>query len=452
MNATGIAAAATPTELDTRPEDQLGIWMTSAIVVGSMIGAGIFLLPVALAPLGINAIAGWVISSVGALCIAFSLAQLTRAGGAGIQAHIERAFGPTVAYLVAWSFWTSNWAGNAGLAIAFAAALSWISPGFGGPWFVVGAAIAAVVALTLVNASGVRSAGGLALLTVAIKLFPLAAVMAIMVSRGLSGAFQPLPPVPLNIPNVASAAALTLFAMTGFENATTPVDKVRNPSRTLPLAIMGGTAFVALLYLLSSSSIQLLLPAHVIAGSGAPYADAISAQWGRVPATFAAVAIAISAFGCLNCLILATGELGFSMALRGDLPAVMAKTRGANTPVVAQFVGAALTILLILANSSRATAGLFTFVILLSTAGVLVLYGVGALAAWKQSRAPGQRAATVVALIFVAFAVYGIGFEAGAWSLVLLAIGYALRRVMRRLNSTASTSPMAENQRAALRE
>jgi len=442
MNATDISAAS-PIAVEPRPEDQLGIWMTSAIVVGSMIGAGIFLLPVALAPLGVNAIAGWLISSAGALCIAFSLAQLTRAGGAGIQAHIEKAFGPTVAYLVAWSFWTSNWAGNAGLAIAFAAALSWISPGFGGPWFVVAAAIGAVVALTLVNASGVRSAGGLALVTVAIKLFPLLAVMAIMVIHGVGGSFQPLPPVPLNVPNVASAAALTLFAMTGFENATTPVDKVRNPSRTLPLAIMGGTTFVALLYLLSSSSIQLLLPANVIAGSGAPYADAISAQWGRVPATFAAVAIAISAFGCLNCLILATGELGFSMALRGDLPRAMARTRGANTPVVAQLVGAALTVFLILANSSRATAGLFTFVILLSTAGVLVLYGVGALAAWKQSRALGQRAATLVALLFVAFAFYGVGAEAAGWSLVLLAIGYALRLVMRRASSSAPSQAPA---------
>jgi APA family basic amino acid/polyamine antiporter len=263
-----------------------------------------------------------------------------------------------------------------------------------------------------------------------------------MVIHGVGGAFQPFPPVPLTVPNVASAAALTLFAMTGFENATTPVDKVRNPSRTLPLAIMGGTTFVALLYLLSSSSIQLLLPASVIAGSGAPYADAIALQWGRVPATFAAVAIAISAFGCLNCLILSTGELGFSMARRGDLPRVLARTRGANTPVVAQLVGSALTILLILANSSRATAGLFTFVILLSTAGVLVLYGVGALAAWKQSRAPGQRAATIVALIFVAFAFYGVGAEAAGWSLVLLAIGYGLRLVMR--SRGGSTPPAAE--------
>ena len=115
-------------------------------------------------------------------------------------------------------------------------------------------------------------------------------------------------------------------------------------------------------------------------------------SWGRGTATVAAVAIAISAFGALNCLILATGELGFSMAQRGDLPRALAGTRGANTPVTAQLVGSVLTILLILANSSRATAGLFTFIILLSTAAA-VLYGVGALAAWKQSRAswPARR-------------------------------------------------------------
>jgi APA family basic amino acid/polyamine antiporter len=88
---------------------QLGIWMTGAIVVGSMIGSGIFLLPVALAPLGINAIVGWVISGLGALAIAYSLARLAH-GGSGIQAYVEEAFGPTIGYLVTFSFWCSNWA------------------------------------------------------------------------------------------------------------------------------------------------------------------------------------------------------------------------------------------------------------------------------------------------------------------------------------------------------
>lgn len=435
-----------------REEPQLiGLWMTSALVVGSMIGAGIFLLPVSLAPLGVNAIAGWVVSSLGALCIAFGLAQLTRAGGAGIQSHIEDAFGPTVAYVVAWSFWCSNWAGNAGLAIAVASALSWIGPGFGGPWFVIEIAITSVVVLTLVNMRGVRAAGRMSVLTVAIKLVPLLAVVVIAAQRTGTGTFQPLSSVPLTVPGIAAAAALTLFALTGFENATTPVNKVRNPSRTLPLAIIGGTLSVALLYLLASSSIQLLLPIGAITASGAPFADAIASQWGRGAAVAAAVAIAISAFGCLNGLILATGELGYSMALRKDLPAAMARTHGANTPVIAQLVSSALTIVLILANSSRATASLFTFLILLSTAATLVLYAVGALAAWKRSPGAGQRAAIIVALLFILFAFYGIGLEANGWELVLIAIGLVVRMAMRRLNSRA-TSPAAAAAPAAPRE
>src|SRR5581483_7532487 len=91
---------------------QLGLWMTSALVVGSIIGSGIFLLPVSLAPLGINAVVGWVVSGAGALAIAYSLARIC-SEGAGIQTYIEQAFGPTVGYLVTFSFWCSNWSANA---------------------------------------------------------------------------------------------------------------------------------------------------------------------------------------------------------------------------------------------------------------------------------------------------------------------------------------------------
>src|SRR5260221_7051794 len=114
-------------------DHKLGIWMTGALVVGSMIGSGIFMLPVSLAPLGANAIIGWIVSIAGALTIAFALASLGRSGAGGIHAYIERAFGPTAAFLVTWAFWWSNIAAQAGLAIATASALSRVLPVFGGP-------------------------------------------------------------------------------------------------------------------------------------------------------------------------------------------------------------------------------------------------------------------------------------------------------------------------------
>jgi len=415
-------------------DGRMGLWMTSALVVGTMIGAGIFMLPVSLAPLGRNAVGGWAVSSAGALAIAFALARLSRLGGEGIQANIEAQLGPIPAFLTAWAFWVSNWVAQAATAIAGASALSWVDPAFSGPGFVIPVALAAVVVLTGVNAAGARASGGMSLLTVGVKLLPLMGVIVALALRsGAARPLEPLAPEPFTLPNLGSAVALTFFALTGFENATTPVDKVRDPARTLPLAILGGTLFVAFLYLVSSTGVQLLLPARLAAASPAPYADVIAAAWGGPLATAAALCVAVAAFGCLNGLILATGELGYAMGLRRDLPAFMAWTRGAGTPVGAQLAGAALSILLILANSSRATNSLFAFIILLSTAAVLVVYTAGAVAAWRLDTSLGARAVVVVALLFILFAVYGSGMEADLWCLALLAAGLALRAAMRGL-------------------
>lgn len=417
-------------------DGKMGIWMTSSLVVGTIIGAAIFMMPVALAPLGRNALIGWAVSGIGVLCIVFALAQVSRLGGEGIQANIEQMFGPTIGFLVAWGLWISNWVANASIAIAAASTLSFIGPAFGGPDTIVPVAIASVIALTAINALGVRAAGGVSVATVAIKILPLLAVIWVFLQRGASGvAYEQLPPTPISFTNVAAATALTFFAFTGFENATTPVGKVRDPSRTIPRALLAGTLFVVLLYLAAATSIQLVLPEQAIVASSAPFADALVSKWGHGIASFAAVAIVVSAIGCLNCLILGTGELGYSMALRGDLPAIMTRTRGANTPVVSQLVGSALTILLLLANDSRATADLYKFIILLSTAAIIPIYLFGALAAWKLSPTVRTRSIVIVALLFVAFATYGIGLEADLWGLVLLAAGLAIRTAVRRFSS-----------------
>lgn len=418
----------------------MGPWLTTGLVVGTMIGSGVFMLPVSLAPLGPNALVGWVLSIAGALSIAFALAQLSRAGGGGgIQSYIEQAFSPLIAFLTTWAFWFSNWTAVAAVAIAFGAATSRISPMFGGDTVVI-LAVGSIMILTLVNAMGVRVSGGLNLATIAIKLIPLVGVALLLVLRGISGEpFEPLAPAPLTIASIATATTLTLFAMLGFENATVLVGKVRDPERTLPRALLGGTIMVGLLYLLSSSGVTFLLPATAVEASPAPYADVFAAYGGEGLVLLAAFAIAISAFGALNCLILATGELGFAMAERRQLPAFLAKTRGANTPVAAQAAGSALAILLVLANSSRTTAGLFTFIILLSTSGILVVYLAGTLAAARKSPGGGARLILGLALLFIAFAFYGSGYEANLWCVVLLAFGVAVFAVMRAINSRGAS-------------
>ena len=419
---------------------KMGLWMTSALVVGSMIGSGIYLLPASLAPLGRNAVVGWAVSLLGALTIAFALASLSRIGEGGIRSYIERAFGPTIAFLVTWALWWSNIGAQAALAIATASAASRLLPAFGGTAGIVTVGVGSVVVLTTVNLRGVRTSGGLSLITVAIKLLPLVAVVAVLAMRKTSGVpFEAFSASPVTLPNIATATALTLFALTGFENAVAPVDKVRNPARTIPVAILGGAVFVGLIYLASSSAVMLLLPPDRIAASPAPYADALVLRWGEQAALLAALGIAISAFGSLNSLIFGTGELAYAMGLRGDLPTAIARTGRDNIPYVAHLIGGGMTIVLILANSTKATASLFAFVLLLSTAAVLVVYLLGALAAWKENHSPASRAVYAIALLFITFAFYGAGVEADLWCLVLLAIGVCVRVLMRAFNSRAGS-------------
>lgn len=425
----------------------MGIWLTTALVVGTMIGSGIFMLPVSLAPLGFNAAIGWSISIVGALSIAFALARLARvSGGGGIQSYIEQAFGPLTGFITTWAFWFSNWTAVAAVAIAFGAAASRIHPLFGETTVIV-LALASIAVLTVVNALGVRISGSLNLATIAIKILPLLGVVVLLLVRLLSGSpFEPLAQSPATVGNIATATTLTLFAMLGFENATTPVGKIRNPERTLPRALIGGTIAVGLLYLAASSGVTLLLPSAEVAASPAPYADVFATFGGEAMVVAAAFAIAVSAFGTLLCLILATGELGFAMAIRGQLPRLLARTTRLQTPVFSQVFGSALAMILVLANANKSTAGLFTFVILLSTSGILIVYLAGALAALRKDRAFSTRPIVAVALLFIIFAFYGSGFEANAWCLVLMAIGVLNYAIMRRFGSSDPSPTQAERE------
>jgi basic amino acid/polyamine antiporter, APA family len=419
---------------------QLGFWMSWSVIVGTMIGSGIFMLPASLAPFGPNAIAGWIVSGLGAVALAYSIGRLARAGdGGGIQSYIEQAFGPFVAFLATFAFWISSWAALAAVSVAGAAAIGRLVPDLSGAAAVALVAVAILLVFQATNALGARSTGRLAILAALLKILPLAAVLIVFFQVELGGgAPAALAPMPLTLDNIAAASAITLFAMLGFENAAAPVDKVKDPRRTIPRALVSGTAFVALLYLLVSTAILLLLPTEVVSNSTSPFADAIGRGWGEAGVVLAAVAIAISAAGYVNANVLVCGELGYSMALRRELPAVLARTIGENTPIYAQLLGTGLAGALILANISKGTADLFTFMALLTASATLWLYLASALAALKQKPGGLALAAVLAGLAFTLFAFYGSGLEANVWSLALLGSGAVVYALMR---SRGGSSP-----------
>jgi APA family basic amino acid/polyamine antiporter len=125
------------------------------------------------------------------------------------------------------------------------------------------------------------------------------------------------------------------------------------------------------------------------------------------------------------------------------MPRRLTRTDAANAPIASQLLASALTVGLILLNSSKSTAELFNFVILLSTNSTLVLYVIGALAALRVDTSIAARLIIALSIPFSLFAFYGAGAKANLWGLVLLAIGFAVRWLCRRLNSSAATPLVA---------
>jgi APA family basic amino acid/polyamine antiporter len=422
----------------------LGLWMCTALVVGNMIGSGVFMLPASLSPYGWNAVIAWLVTITGALCLAYVFARLAKAfpKAGGPLAYTAEAFGPTAGFMVAWAYWISLWVGNAAIATGGVSYLSVFVPALAKvPALHAVVTVAIVWLLTAINCRGSRSAGRLQVVTTLLKLAPLVAVaglaIVVLAKRG-AAAVIPFDPSTLSVGGVTAAATLTLWALLGLESATVPADKVDDPARTIPRATLYGTAFTGLIYLVVCSAVVLLSPPGALKGSNAPFADFLGLHGAGDLRLLLAAFAAISAFGALNGWVLLQGEMPYAMARDGVFPAFLAKTSSRGMPVRAHLLSSALLTGLVLMNYAKSMAELFTFIALLATAASLFAYLFCALAALRlqtRGRIEAGWPLTVVAIVaalYSAWTLYGAGGEATLLGLVLLAAGLPVRWLMTR--------------------
>jgi APA family basic amino acid/polyamine antiporter len=407
---------------DERQARMLGPWMTLALVIGGVVGSGIFYLPIALAPLGGSVPFGWLISGIGIMAMAYCSSRIVSPDGGGLQAYVENELGPGGGFIVTWMTWCSTWVGIPAVALAASAALGTAVPVVAEHLVLMSFLFTTVFAL--INLRGIRATGEVAIVTVIVKILPLIAVIAIAaILLTAGGPVNPIDVPPATFGNIASASALCLFALTGFEFAMSPVGKIREPEKNLARALLFGLAGIAIVYLLVTTSLSLIMPNWAIAKSIAPFPQAIGTYWGGTAALLAAAAMGISALGTLNAALLAVGEMLYSMSLRRDMPAIFDRTNRYNAPWVAQLAGVLLGFVLLALNAAKGTTQLFTFITLLAADAVLYLYSAAAIAAVIKDRKPLTTVAAAIGLLFVVYAFYGSGREAFLLSLVLLAAG-----------------------------
>lgn len=404
---------------DKRP---FGFWTATALVVGGMIGSGIFLLPAQLAPLGWTGVAAWVVAIAGTLVTAWVMTRLTAAmpHATGMVAICGEALGALPGVLIGWSYWVGVWCANAIIAITAIRYLAVFVPAVAAtPLALATTSTAAIWLLTLLNIGGARVAGQFQVLTTALKLLPLLAVVAILLGLVLAGGkqFGASPHAPFAASGLTPALTLAFFALVGFEAASVAAERVRDPARNVVRATLAGLMLTGLLYLVVSSGIVFALPQATVASAPAPMSLFVATFWGKTAGLAVAAFTVIAAIGCLNGWVLVQGEVPLGMARAGLLPRWVGRTSARDVPVAMLLLSSTLASILVMSNATRTAAGLLDFMLRLATAATLWLYIGACLSALRLNIV---RPAAAVGLAFTLWALWGAGLEAAGYGLLLM--------------------------------
>jgi basic amino acid/polyamine antiporter, APA family len=435
---------------------QLGFWMCTSLVVGNMIGMGIFVLPASLAPLGFNAFIGWAATVFGCALLAIVFVMLVRRmpEADGPFGYIRATLGEGVAFAALWCYWISIWIANAALAVGAAGYLTSVVP----PLAQIPTAFTAaglVWVFVLVNLLGARSGGRVQVLTAGLKLVPLALVILLglwMLVAEPVAYTQNIPTEPITLHATMAASTIALFAMLGLESATVPAGRVRDPEKTIPRATLVGTLLTAAIYIAVTAVATLLVPQATLAASNAPFVDVLDRLMGAGNGRWLALFVVISGLGCLNGWTLVVAELTATLGSRKLLPPMFAGRNRHGAPAAALLLVGALATGVALLNYGETLVKGFTFLSIITTAANLPVYlccSVGLLWLWR--REPGRlpRFAWLFGLGGTAFSIYafiGVGTEPFLWALALAGVGipvYFWMRWRHPVPAAAGASPLS---------
>ncbi len=360
----------------------IGLPSATALVIGSVIGAGVFTLPTVLAAAGTSSLVVLFVIAVGATLLAVLFGQLTRRvpnSNGGLYAYARHEFGDFAGYLVGWCYWLSSWVGDAAIVASW---VFYVNALFGishpSPWGNWGIALLGLWVPAAVNLAGVRQMAWFQNVTVVLKFLPLLFVGVVgwfFVSKANFGAFNASGGSLYSC--IGIAASVALFSFIGVEVAAITAKRVRNPRRNVGRASVLGTGACAILYLLVSAAVMGLVPHHALVGNGAPFVDAFETIFTRgvwAGKLIAAVAV-ISGIGALNGWTLVTTEVSRAPADDGLFPRPFAWTDRNDTAWFGIVIAALLPSVLLLWRY-LATSGLtvFTYLVDLTVVTVAVPY------------------------------------------------------------------------------
>ena len=443
------------TQVQNRPEaapagqtDSLGLAQSTALVMGSIIGVGIFSLPYAIASYGPISLFAMGIATVGAIALAMMFAVMSRRlpADGGPYAYARAAFGNGLGFSNAWSYWITAWAGNAAIAVGWVYYVeTFVNKGGAIGWSILIALLGLWIPAA-VNLSGVRNMGVLQVWTTVLKFIPLALMSTVGLFFISAHNFTPWNiSGDSNLAAIGGAMAICLFSYLGVETASVAAAKVRDPARNVGRSTIYGTVASGVVYMLSLIAVFGILPASALAldGNKASYsaaADAIvgSGSWAG---TLVALAVVISGIGALNGWTMICAEMPLAAAKDGLLPKRFATLSARGVPAFGIISSTALASLaVILSYLGTSGASVFTTLVLMTGITSAIPYAFSALAQivwrWKdhqRGHTPRFFLDMTVALVALALSVAFIYYSRNTgnswyvvWGPFLMAGGAAL--------------------------
>jgi basic amino acid/polyamine antiporter, APA family len=369
--------AITSTESAARVElsRDLGVSHAAAVVVGTIIGSGIFLVPAEMMQVVGSAklvylawVVGGMLSFFGALTYAELGAMKPQAGGEYV--YVRDAYGPLPGFLYAWSWFAiAKPASVATVATGLVRILgefsafsffssNIISSPFAVTWGQL-MAIAAAIFISFLNYLGVKKAGEFQLVFTLLKVAIILGIVFVCFGRGnaAGGSWshfsETFTGAKGGIAGFMAALVAALWAYDGWNDLNMVAGEVKQPERNIPIALIAGVATVGVLYMLLNAAVQYVLPANAIAASPRPASDAVALVLGSRGAGIVSLGMALSMLVTLNGTIMSGARVSFAVARDGYFFRALAEVHPRfHTPSVALAVQAALSIALLLLGGS----------------------------------------------------------------------------------------------------
>lgn len=351
-------SASAPAQVERLPR-VLGWPSAAGVMVGLMIGSGIFRVPSSIAG-NVESVGAmglvWVAGGVLAVCGALSILELTclypRAGG--VYVFLREAYGPLPAFLYGWTRLLLLVPASIGaISLILAAYLRTIVPlGAVGDRLVAALVIALLAAL---NYRSLRWGAGLENVVSAAKVLALAAlgIAAFTLGRAEGGALAgPITFVPSSWSGFGLAMVTVMWSYSGWSSSAALAGEIRDPERNMPRAVLGGVSVVIVLYLLTNVAYLRLLPVDAIAGSSLVAADAMSRVLGDAGATVVSLLVVVSTFGAVQAALMFNPRIFYAMASDGLLFAPIGRVHDEfHTPHLATLFTASLGIVYVSVRS-----------------------------------------------------------------------------------------------------